>query len=200
MSSDSGLHPVSGEILGSLRAAKPRRPVDAVDAEFETFPTAPAATPRPSSAPDHSGLAILSRAEPDPASNRAGPAFWGVGLLIVAAAFWFSGGHAMFRFDQPLAVFEEAPAFDVLDLQTRVERINGRTVLLVDGAVQNIGMQPAKAPGVVLNVESEAGKTVRYALGLGGQVLEPGDTAAFSSRLDAPDEGVKRVFMTFPED
>lgn len=200
MPSDSGSRPVSGEILGGPLTAS-RRPADAVDAVYETVPGEAAASPQPKAAPvPHAGLSVLAGSAGEPALQRGGPAFWTAGLLAVLAAFWFSGGHALFRFEAPLAAFDAAPAFDVLELKSRVEWVNGRSVLLVDGAIQNTGMKPADAPGVVLNIESGTGETTRYALGLGRNVLEPGDTASFSSRLDAPGDGVRKVFVTFAED
>ena len=47
---------------------------------------------------------------------------------------------------------------------------------------------------IVVNV------VMRYALATNGAELDPGDRYSFSSRLAAPDEGVKSVAVTFVED
>ena len=58
-------------------------------------------------------------------------------------------------------------------------------------------MATAPAPPVVINVVDEDGATTRYRLGLGERPVAPGDTAGFSSRLSAPQGGVRRVYVTF---
>lgn len=203
MASDSGIRPVSGEILGVRPGAPVRRPADAVDASFETIAAGPA---RPGAVTGNRtvdtvepGLSFLGGATASGGAERGGPAFWAGGLLAVAAAFWLSGGHAVFLGPKSTPIGAEPAGFEVFDLSSRLERSNGRSVLLVDGAVQNTGMQDSIAPSVVLNVESDSGKTTRYLIGLGSGMIGPGDTAAFSSRLDAPKDGVKRVYVTFEE-
>jgi len=182
---------VSGEFLVAPTRGAARRPSDVVDASFETVrgeSLAPMAAPI-------AGLAVLAGS--DGGTRRGGPAFWSVGLLLVFGAFWFSGGHSLFLGGGPAPVEIATPAFDLLDLSSRVERIDGHAMLLVDGAVQNTGMATAPAPPVVINVVDEDGATTRYRLGLGERPVAPGDTAGFSSRLSAPQGGVRRVYVTF---
>lgn len=202
MANDSGSRPVIGEIIGTPSGMANRRPADAVDAHFETV-AADISLPPSHFAPERGtalgGIAFLGGAGETGGSERGGPAFWVTGLLAVAAAFWFSGGHAAFLGPKSTPVGAIPAGFEMLDLTSRVERVNGRAVLLVDGAVQNTGMAAAPSPRVILNVESDNGSTTRYLLGFGSGSLEPGDTSSFSSRLDAPKGGVKRVYATFEE-
>lgn len=203
MESESPPRPVKGEILGV--PARPngalRRTGDAIDVSFETVPqgTRPGAITG-SAAPFDGGMQVLKGAQDiSMGPQRAGPAFWTSGLLLVAAAFWFSGGHALFHIDRSGQLVAETAGFEVLGVDTRLERFNGRVMLLVDGAVQNTGMRDAVAPGVVVNVEADNGAVTRYALGLGERLVAPGDTASFSSRLAPPSGGLRRVFVTVGE-
>lgn len=206
MANERPPQPVNGEIL-AVRPSLPvggRRPDDVIDAVYETVREAEA--PKPKAARSISptlareNLSILNgEAAVADRSNNGGPAFWATGILAVAAAFWFSGGHALLDRQQGAIVPEQAGAFEVMDVTSSLKKINGRQVLLVDGVVQNSSMRDAVAPDIMVNVVSDNGRTTRYVLGLGKPVVAAGDTADFSSRLTAPEGGVKRVYITFEE-
>ena len=54
-------------------------------------------------------------------------------------------------------------------------------------------------PTLSINVLDNKGHTTRYLLGTNDNRLEPGGRFAFSSRLIAPNAGVKSVSVTFEE-
>jgi hypothetical protein len=217
MPDERNARPVSGEIMAAPPAgAEPAesRPVhpDVVDAEFETLqrqaPAEPAqAQPVASigtvAAPVH-GLDSLrkpdARARPqDPA--RGGPVFWIFGLGLVAGAFWVSGGHALIR--QAPSTSASAPAQPVVnpvriaEVASRVEDHGGRAVLFVEGKAVNEGSETRTPPPLEINVTGNDGKVRRYNLGTSPEPLAPGAAFSFSSRLEAPKEGVKSVSVTF---
>lgn len=206
MASDRPPQPVNGEILAAQAAGRSggRRPDDAVDADFETIEVPQAVRP-PSARPvaaaiARESLSILNGSAPvADRPSRGGPAFWATGILAVAAAFWFSGGHALLDHRSSPALSDEAAGFEVMEVTSSVKRLSGRDVLMVDGVLQNTGMRDAVAPDIMVNVESDTGGTTRYLLGLGKPVVAAGDTADFSSRLNVPKGGVKRIYITFEE-
>ncbi len=205
MASDRPPQPVNGEILAANAAGRPggRRPDNAVDADFETVDVVPPmrTTPaRPAAAIERESLSILNGSAPAAERpSRGGPAFWATGILAVAAAFWFSGGHALLDHRSPRDLTDEVAGFEVMEVTSSVKRLSGRDVLMVDGVLQNTGMRDAVAPDIMVNVESDTGGTTRYLLGLGKPVVAAGDTADFSSRLNVPKGGVKRIYITFEE-
>ncbi|WEX10056.1 hypothetical protein [Chelativorans sp. AA-79] len=101
----SGLRPVSGELLvsaASTRRADPHGKDDSIlDAEFETLVRASgrrSGLPAAGAPAGVAGLEILRRGRGLPRDpSRAGRAILWIGaLLLVAGAFWVSGGHAAF--------------------------------------------------------------------------------------------------------
>ena len=52
---------------------------------------------------------------------------------------------------------------------------------------------------IEIAVTGNDGLVTRYRLGTSGRPLSPGETFDFSSRLDAPKNGVKTVTVTFAE-
>lgn len=199
--------PVSGEIM---TAAAPRPPVSAAgpnredftDVDYEAVPQ-PDVSPapaRPSATAAPEGLSLLaSGGAAAVASARGGPAFWAFGLLLVALTFWISGGHALVRDMVPASVSEPAQPLRIADVQSRVERLNGRDILLVTGRAENHGSTPLVLPAIEIAVTGNDGRLKRYNLGTRGTELGPGDRYSFSSRLEAPTNGVKTVSVTFQE-
>ena len=54
-------------------------------------------------------------------------------------------------------------------------------------------------PPLEINVTANDGNVMRYNLGTSSEPLAPGAAFGFSSRLEAPKEGVKSVSVTFQE-
>jgi hypothetical protein len=211
--------PVSGEIMAApLAGAESAEPGftrnDVVDAEFETIrPAEPAAAAHGrdfasigTAAPPIQGLDSLRKSDPAPPTQgpvRGGPVFWIVGLGLAAGAFWISGGHALVR-QVPFAG-ESAPAqsivnaLHIVDVTSRVEEHGGRSVLFVDGKAVNDDRVARTLPRLEIDVTANDGTVLRYNLGTSVEPLPPGAAFGFSSRLEAPKEGVKSVSVTFQE-
>lgn len=136
-----------------------------------------------------------------PERRKAGPLlFWSTCLLAAFLVFWIAGGHRLVL--DPLAkTIRDAPAqaLQIEDVTSRIDRREGSTYLLVDGAVRNRGSQALPLPPLVIAVSEVDGPTVRYYLGTNDSALEAGEAYAFSSRLDAPQNGVAAVSITFQE-
>jgi hypothetical protein len=208
--------PVSGEIMAApLAGAESSEPGftrnDAVDAEFETVRPAEPAHGRDftsigTAAPPIQGLDSLRKSDAAPPTQgpvRGGPVFWIVGLGLAAGAFWVSGGHALVR-QVPFAG-ESAPAqsivnaLHIVDVASRVEEHGGRSVLFVDGKAVNDDRVARTLPRLEIDVTANDGTVLRYNLGTSAEPLAPGAAFGFSSRLEAPKEGVKSVSVTFQE-
>lgn len=189
------MRPVSGEILpsdGQARNGSRAGSGDIIDAEYVSLSTAPAQHPRKSLP----GLSVLAHSGDD-GDRHGGPVFWSAGLILVFAAFWISGGHALvgrFSAGQDLSAQGE---LQVSGLQTREDNSGPRTVLQIDGQILNPASAPLPMPGLVINVEAKSGEIIRYALGAGQDSLAAGERYDFSSRLQAPEAGTQRVFITF---
>jgi hypothetical protein len=201
--------PVSGEIMTATQprtgtsGSAPRRQ-DFSDADYEPVVQPDVQASRPStgakSAPD--GLSLLAGGGAAAASGtpaRGGPAFWSFGLLLVMLAFWVSGGHALVREFVPAIVGAPAQPLRITNVQSRVEPHNGRDVLFVTGVAENHGATARPMPPIEIAVTAPDGRMVRYNLGTRGTELKPGDRYSFSSRLEAPTNGVKTVSVTFLE-
>lgn len=190
---------------------------DIIDAEYISLPSEPLQgeskasddlkSPEPvasigSSAVPSGGMDMLRRpdapAEPrEP--TRGGPLFWTVGIGLVLAAFWVSGGHALIR-GTPFAALESpASALRISDVTSRVDASGAKAILLVDGEAANDGWDVEHLPALEIAVTGNDGRITRYRLGTSGRPLAPGETFAFSSRLDVPKNGVKTVSVTFAE-
>ena len=61
------------------------------------------------------------------------------------------------------------------------------------------GQTVEQLPELEIVVTGNDGLTTRYRLGTSGRPLAPGETFGFSSRLEAPKNGVKTVSVTFAE-
>jgi hypothetical protein len=205
MSEDDRARPVSGEIMAgdAARAQSRRAAADFTDADYETVGAArEAAAPRFSEAEPASGMDFLRAGAKviDAHSQRGGPLFWIVGLTLVVLAFWVSGGHALVRQQvAALAPAETRAALRIEEVKSRVERHGDRAVLFVDGRAENHGPVPLALPPIEIAVREVGGGTTRYFLGTNGAELAPGDRYAFSSRLEAPRNGVEQVSVTFQE-
>jgi hypothetical protein len=219
MPDERNARPVSGEIMAApLAGAESADPAfihaDVVDAEFETVrphETAVAAPARTitsigTAAAPVQGLDSLRKTDalPQPQGPaRGGPAFWIIGLGLAAGAFWVSGGHALVR-QVPFAG-ETGPAqsvvnaLHIVDVTSRVEQRGGRPVLFVDGKAVNDDRVARTLPRLEIDVTANDGRVMRYNLGTSEGPLAPGAAFGFSSRLEAPKEGVKSVSVTFQE-
>ena len=209
---------VSGEIMTDpLDAAAAHPPPgssiavdDVIDAEYITLPSEPQrANPRPQEAP----LSIVSAApivgmdmlrRPRQAAapqkpTRGGPLFWVAGVGLAVAAFWMSGGHALVRGSPFISADAPHSALSISAVTSRVDNSGTRPILLVDGEAANDGADVAHLPPLDIAVIGNDGRITRYRLGTSGRPLAPGETFAFSSRLDVPKNGVKTVSVTFGE-
>jgi hypothetical protein len=213
--SDQRIRPVSGEIILSDAVApeEARRGTlgDVVDAEFETL--RPKATERLLPPPSVTigtpavpafGLDSLRKgAIPVPqARSRGGPLFWIAGIGLAAAAFWVSGGHALLRESalMPLAP-QNRPAnpLRIRDVTSRIEQHGERDVLFVDGKALNEGGREQVLKPIEISVTANDGRVVRYIMGKALDPLAAGGELGFSSRFEAPKEGVRSVTVAFRE-
>jgi hypothetical protein len=220
MPDERNARPVSGEIMAaSLAGAEPAGSgfihADVVDAQFETIrPGEPAVTTSHTRTPASigtvagptQGLDSLRKSDAMPKPQgpvRGGPVFWVFGFGLAAGAFWVSGGHALVR--QAPFVGETAPAqsivnaLHIVDVKSRVEEHGGRPVLFVDGKALNDDRVARTLPQLEIDVTANDGTTMRYNLGTSTEPLAPGAAFGFSSRLEAPKEGVRSVSVTFQE-
>jgi hypothetical protein len=214
MSDERMARPVSGEIMtdGHRDAdARPQRAGadDIIDAEFETIipeqkPASRARQTRNDDMPADAGGMDMLRGSRTARSDRrnGGPVFWIVGLALVFGAFWVSGGHAIVsRNDAPEGKRATSTPFQqplrIVNVVSRIDRRGERTFLLVDGEVANPGEARSTVPPLAIIVTSLEGRETRYYLGTNEKVLAPGERFAFSSRLHAPNEGVRTVTVDF---
>lgn len=208
MSDRDKARPVSGEIMaGGQGDREPARPAEFADAEFETVGAAERPRPQPArfaDAPPAAGMELLRQGGAPAASagaQRGGPLFWIFGLMLVALAFWVSGGHALVRQQAAmLAPAETREPLRIADVASRVEAHGDRHVLFVEGRAENHGARKLPLPGMEIAVTGSDGAVTRYALSTGDSELDPGGSYSFSSRLAAPAGGVKSVAVTFVED
>jgi hypothetical protein len=198
---------VSGEIMATVSAgdASARRAprFDIVDAEFETIdhvtgkPVAAvllSTVPKPESAAT-GGMDILRKQQEGRMTFgpvRGGPFFWTAGLALAAAAFWFSGGHALVR-----DTSGPAQPLRIASVISRVDTSGGRMMLNIDGEAVNDGGKAQPMPALDIRVMGNDDVTTRYNLGTSGSPVAPGERFAFASRLPVPKSGVKSVSVTF---
>jgi hypothetical protein len=163
---------VSGEIMTAASAGtaslhrEPR--FDFIDAEFETLdrtdgkattavPFSAAPKPESLSTP---GMDILRKQETlrSPfGSIRGGPLFWTVGLA--AAAFWFSGGHALMPQDMFASILVSAQPLRIASVSSRVDTSDGRAILNIDGEAVNDGGNALPMPPLDIQVVASDGAT-----------------------------------------
>lgn len=206
MADDVKARPVSGEIMTAARSGRPM-PVDGadvVDAEFEVVGASGANEPqRPVpqvEAPATAGMAMLRgpvAAQPA-GSRRGGPAFWAAGLSAVAAAFWISGGHALFV-GETRTVAGPAASLRIGPVESRLSRAGDRLMLFVDSEAINDGSRPVHLPPIEIRVTAANGRVTLYNLGTADRVIAAGGRYAFSSRVEVPNNGVKAVAVAFRE-
>ena len=215
---------VSGEIMtdppeGAAGRTPPKVDVvgDVIDAEYISLPSVPPRaesaalgsfkSPEPipsigSAAATSAGMDVLRRPAPEATTRkpaRGGPLFWAAGIGLALAAFWVSGGHALLR-GVPVAAFEASPsALRISGVTSRVDASGANAILLVDGEAANDGQAVEHLPAFEIAVTGNDGRVTRYRLGTSGRPLTPGETFAFSSRLDVPKNGVKTVSVAFAE-
>jgi hypothetical protein len=214
---------VSGEIMtGPPESAAGRASFesDVIDAEYITLPPeglssrpsrgepslsdslkSPALSIGSASAPS-GGMDMLRTPEPAPTPGkpaRGGPLFWTVGVGFAAAAFWTSGGHALVRGAPFIGTEAPQSALSISGVTSRVDTSGVRPMLLVDGEAANVGAAVEHLPPLTIAVTGNDGRITRYRLGTSGRPLAPGETFAFSSRLDVPKNGVKTVSVAFAQ-
>jgi hypothetical protein len=208
---DEPIRAVVGELMTVEHDVKPWRHEDIIDAEFETLslgpserllPPQPAASIRTAAAPDR-GLDTLRKshvADAGRSASRGDPVFWSVGLCLVAAAFWVSGGHALVG-PSILPAWHVSPAnpLRIAEVTSRIEDHAGRAVLFVDGKALNSGSEQRSLPPIEVRVIGNDGHVASYGLNSLGDSLGPGATVSFSSRLEAPKDGVRSVSVKFQE-
>lgn len=218
MPDERNARPVSGEIMAAgPAAAEPAKAAmntaDIVDAEFETLRAKPDERISSASAvsaigtitPPAQGLGSLRKGDGRArrqGPTRGGPVFWTVGLALAAGAFWVSGGHALVRQAPFMAVAQQAGPANPLGISgvtSRLEDHGGRTILFVDGKATNKGGKEHILPPIEISVTGNDGAVMRYRLGTSQDPLPAGGQFGFSSRLEAPREGVKSVSVTFRE-
>lgn len=222
MTEDRTARPLSGEIMagapreterrmGERRIGDRRAEAEVLDADFVTVTpvhadgTARDARRPPTETPGQqtvTGIDILKGTRGERVTHRGGPLFWLFGLCLVLGAFWASGGYALVP--RPANGIVDAasqkPAQGVLRIKgvtSRVERQGQRYFLLVDGEVTNEGGAEAVLSGLEIVVAGKDGRTTRYFLGTSDERLKPGGRFAFSSRLEAPKDGVGTVTVDF---
>ena len=127
---------------------------------------------------------------------RGGPAFWTGGLLVIATAFWFSGGHSLMP-DGLIAQKPIAPKMRIASVVSRVDATGPQTMLAVDGEAINDGRNSQQMPPLDIAVTAIDGEATLYNLGTSGTHVEPGGKFTFASRLPMPRSGVKSVSVTF---
>src|SRR5690606_34389051 len=130
--------------------------------------------------------------------QRAGPAFWLFGMVLVGAAFWVSGGHALVSRPEATAPHVEAApqprdVLRIIGVTSRIEHSGSRSFVLVDGEVVNTGTRPLMLPSLDIRLTDDGGKVTRYMLGTGERRLAPSARFPFSGRLEAPASGVGTV-------
>ena len=207
--------PVSGEIMTDAESTAAMRGAhlggDVVDAEYETVPAIgrqpespvqPAPTMIASPAAPLAGMEMLRGPEAQAARTQAvhgGPVFWVFGIGLAAMAFWVAGGHALVRDVPFLSVQAPQQALSISGVTSRVDASGARPVLFIDGEAANGGTATETLPPLDIVVTGNDGLVTRYRLGTAGRPMAPGETFAFSSRLDVPKNGVKTVSVTFAE-
>ncbi len=215
---DSGTaRSVSGEMMAGRRDIGPAGaasadmqvrdipPQDVIDAEYvEVSPErqthAPYARMPLGAQQEPAGLAFLQRGSGGvPAGRRGGPLFWLCGAVVVATAFWASGGHSMLSPGLVTVLSRQAAELHIGNVRSRAGTVEGEDALLVDGDIRNDGRSSGKVPALAVTVLSHGGETSVYRLGTLRTPLAAGAKYSFSGRLDMPKDGVKTVSVAFDE-
>jgi hypothetical protein len=196
--------PVSGEIMtGDPGRASISARQDFTDAEIVSVEPARRDSPTALPPAHPEGMDFLKApavpARDERTQTHGGPLFWAVGLAMVGLAFWVSGGHALVRQTMSIAATEPGEALRIGEVKTRVEDHSGRSVLFVEGEARNHGDVPEAMRPIEIFVIDNDGRTTRYFLGTRAPELAPGSHYSFSSRIEAPRNGVKSVSVSFQE-
>lgn len=205
--------PVSGEIMTapgvSARSAPRSERTDVVDAEYVTLHLAErahvpheAGHPTRAGVPALAGIGVLSREGARLQARgpaRGGPAFWLFGSLAAAGAFWVSGGYAVLDNASARRLGTTGEPLQIAAIRSRLETLDGRAVLFVEGRIANEGSKESAVPPLAIEVAARGGGVARYNLGTSGGRIAPGGSFAFSSRFEAPKEGVETVSVSFRE-
>jgi hypothetical protein len=205
MGDATNMPPVSGEIMAGDSRRDGPTPFgprgDVVDADFVTLPkdharaalaapTAEAAIgAQPVSPPV--GLDVLRPVAPLSGSRRAGGGFWAAGAIAVAAAFWMSGGHTLSRYLPSGGA--DGDGIRVAGLTSRIADTALGRGLFIDGEVRNTATGRALSPNLLIDVTAQDGLVTRYRLATGAGQMASGEARRFSSRLAAPESGVRSV-------
>lgn len=197
--------PVSGEIMtgdGDRGGAPARSGFTEAEIVSER-PTQPQ-MPRPAGAePAMEGMDLLKAHSAPVAAVRnpvhGGPLFWTTGLALVALAFWISGGHALVRHTMVPAAVERGEPLRFGEIRSRIETRDGRDILLIEGEARNHGDAAVAMRPIEISVVDGDGRATRYFLGTRAAELAPGSRYSFSSRIEAPRNGVKSVSLSFQE-
>ncbi|MBX3584370.1 MAG: hypothetical protein KF810_21025 [Rhizobiaceae bacterium] len=223
MADDTKPRAVSGDIMAGpaqssatgREAARIEPSDDIVDADYISVPPASAGSQRITSSPPAGGASAAIGSSAAPAAGlemlrrqdagqptgpvRGGPLFWTTGIALVIASFWVSGGHALVRELASVGTQASQGALRISGVTSRIDASGVRQLLLVDGEVANDGKATEHLPALEISVIGNDSVVTRYRLGTSGRPLSPGETFAFSSRLDAPKSGVKTVTVSFSE-
>lgn len=207
---------VSGDFMaGSADAGAAGRghDVDVIDADYISLPGGVSPVTQTSHAV-HGRAAIGSATAPTAGMDvlwreaavslsfgrrRGGSLFRIVVAGVILVSFWVSGGHALLRHVPQGVVEIPDSALRVSAVDSHIDTSGIRPLLFVDGEALNEGWMPESLSALEIAVTGNDGLLTRYRLGTSGRLLSPGETFAFSSRLDAPKNGVRTVSVTFRE-
>lgn len=207
---------VSGDFMaGSADAGAAGRghDVDVIDADYISLPGGACSATQTSSAvhgraaigsatAPTAGMDVLRREATAPAcfGRRRGGSFSRIVVAgVILVSFWVSGGHALLRHVSQGGVEIPDSAFRISTVDSRIDTSGIRPLLFVDGEAVNEGSMPESLSALEIAVIGNDGVLTRYRLGTSVRLLSPGETFAFSSRLDAPKNGVRTVSVTFRE-
>ncbi len=139
------------------------------------------------------GLGILSANSDTDSDGRTNPAFWIIGLVLVGAVFWISGGHTLL----PTRTFQIAstPAnpFAIDDVRSTVEKAGLRSYIVVNGVISNSANDTLPLPDLIIQVNLVDGSTTRYRMPGGKEKITAGGRYVFASKFMAPQNGVENV-------
>lgn len=201
MAGDTVSGPVSGEILAGRTARggdRSQSDRDIVEAEYETVIGRHGRQGRPTDSAEESesspfSLNILSDSDQAERNRKGGPAFWLVGAVLIAAAFWISGGHTLVSASTIQLASKPSSPLTIIDVRSRMERRGSQPYLVVEGMVANDSAANQTLPDLIIQVRAGDETITRYRIAGGDEEIVAGGRYAFSSRLGSPASGVKDV-------
>jgi hypothetical protein len=115
---------------------------------------------------------------------------------LALAVFWLAGGFAAWQFGNADSS-ETRPVLAFHSVAGRIENANGLGVLVVTGAVENASAMAREVPEIRLDLAegSEVTQSARIAAPAG--LLAPGQTAAFSVRLNHAGGKLPEIRLSF---